>query len=203
MARFTIRDATPADVEAAVSALAEAFADDPLMAYLYGDDPRGMTGCVKAFFSILLRVRLELDMPAMVLERDGEILGAAMGYDTSRPDWPPSLADEWDRFEAGAPDLPARMAAYDEICTTHQPGGEHYYLGVIGVHPRLQGQGAGKALLDAFCERSRADALSQGVYLDTTNPRSLAFYDRNGFQRRGEGQLDATPVWCVWLPTRP
>lgn len=199
--RFAIRDARPDDVEAAVAALAEAFAPDPLMAYLYGDDPRGVSACVATFFSILLRARLALGMPAFVLEQDGEVQGAAMGYDVTRPTWPAAITAEWERFEASAPDLVARFAAYDGICEAHQPAQAHYYLGVIGMRPALQGQGAGKALLDAFCDLSRDDDRSHGVYLDTTNPDSLAFYDRNGFERRGEGLLGSTPVWCVWRPT--
>jgi len=198
---FEIRPAKSGDVEAAVAALAEAFAPDPLMAYLFGDHPNGLRPSVATFFSILLRVRLALGMPAFVLCRGGEVMGAAMGYDASRPAWPDALAGEWDRFEATAPELAARFAAYDAICDAHQPPQDHYYLGVIGVRPALQGQGAGRALLDAFCEASRTDARSHGVYLDTTNPSSLAFYDRNGFERRGEGRLGATPVWCVWKPT--
>jgi ribosomal protein S18 acetylase RimI-like enzyme len=198
---FEIRDATFGDVGAAVGALGEAFAGDPLTAYLFGDHPNGVRASTMAFFSILLRVRLEPGMPALVLERGGEVLGAVMGYDTSRPAWPAGLAEEWGRFEASAPELAARMAAYDRICEAHQPTRAHHYLGVIGVSPSLQGQGAGKALLEAFCEGSRADGRSHSVYLDTANPSSLAFYDRQGFERRGEGRLGATPVWCVWRPT--
>lgn len=201
MAMFEVRPACAGDVEAAVSVLADAFAADPLMAYLFGDAPGGPRASVLTFFSILLRARLDLEMPAFVLRCDGEILGAAMGYDTSRPVWPAPLAEEWLRFETGAPQLAARLAAYDRICETHQPSEDHYYLGVIGVQPSLQGQGAGKVLLDAFCQGSRADRRSHGVYLDTTNPGSLRFYYSKGFELRGEGRLDATPVWCVWQPT--
>ena len=140
-------------------------------------------------------------MPAFVLDRDGEMLGAVMGYDTSRPAWPAELAEAWRRFETSAPGLAARLAAYEDICTAHQPGEDHHYLGVIGVHPSLQGKGAGKAMLETFCEGSRADGRSHGVYLDTANPSSLEFYYRNGFELRGEGRLDAAPLWCVWRPT--
>jgi len=198
---LTVRHAEPDDVEAAVAALGDAFAHDPLMAYLFGDHPNGVRASTMAFFSILLRARLELDMPAMVVERAGHVLGAAMGYDVTRPTWPAARAEAWDRFEASAPALAARMAAYDAICEAHQPRDGHYYLGVIGVHPSLQGKGAGKALLDAFCEGSRVDGRSHGVYLDTTNPSSLDFYYANGFELRGEGRLGSMPLWCVWRPT--
>lgn len=198
---FEVRSAKSGDVDAAVAVLGAAFAPDPLMAYLFGDDPRGLRASVMAFFSILLRVRLELDMPALVLERDGEVLGAVMGYDTLRLAWPAGLAEEWRRFEISAPALAARLAAYEDLCTAHQPGEDHHYLGVIGVHPSLQGKGGGKAMLEAFCAGSSADGRSHGVYLDTANPGSLEFYYRNGFELRGDGRLGLTPVWCVWRPT--
>lgn len=199
---FTIRSAAPGDVDAIVAALGEAFAQDPLMAYLFGDSPTGILASTQAFFSILLRARLALEMPAIVVVVQGdELLGAAMGYDTSRPAWPATLAEEWRRFEADAPAVAARMAAYEQICEAHEPVGAHHYLGVIGVRPSRQSQGAGKALLEAFCAGSRADPRSGGVYLHTSNPSSLAFYDANGFERRGEGRLGSTPLWCAWRQT--
>jgi GNAT superfamily N-acetyltransferase len=198
---FKIRDAKSEDVAAALVALGEAFAQDPLMLYLFGDHPKGVRAGAMEFFSILLRARIALAMPAYVLEHDGAILGAAMGYDASRPTWPAPLTGEWERFEAALPGLGDRLAAYESICTAHQPEEDHYYLGVIGVHPSLQGKGAGKALLDAFCAPSQTDARSGGVYLDTTNPDSLQFYYKNGFALRGEGDLDGAPVWCVYKRT--
>src|SRR6185436_7466515 len=142
-----------------------------------------------------------LDMPAIVLDLDGEVVGAAMGYDASRPAWPTALAEEWRQFESSAPALADRLAAYDEICEAYQPDEAHYYLGVIGVHPSMQGKRAGLAMLEAFCEASRSDGRSRGVYLDTANPRSLQFYHSNGFELRGEGRVGSAPLWCVWKPT--
>lgn len=198
---FDIRAATSNDVSTAISVLGDAFAEDPLMAYLFHNHPSGVRGGAMEFFSILLRVRIALAMPAYVLQQGGAIRGATMGYDTSRPTWPAAFTEEWTAFEARTPGLAARLSAYETICDAHQPNEPHYYLGVIGVDPSLQGKGAGKAMLDAFCTLSQADPKSRGVYLDTTNPNSLAFYDKNGFQRRGEGQLDSAPVWCVYKPT--
>ncbi len=198
---FKMRRAAHGDVDAAVAALVEAFAADPLMSFLFHDNPDGVRPSISRFFSLLLRVRIALAMPADVLEDGHDTLGAVMGYDTSRPAWPEALAEEWRQFEAGAADLAARLAAYEEICEAHQPAEDHYYLGVIGVHPSLQGAGAGRMMLDGFCDLSRADPRSRGVYLDTTNPRSLEFYYRNGFELRGEGRLGDAPLWCVYRPT--
>jgi len=201
IAMFEVRSARSGDVEGAVTALGEAFAQDPLMLYLFRENPNGVRAGAMAFFSILFRARIALDMPAYVLQQAGGLAGAAMGYDTSRPVWPEALASEWRQFERGVPGFAARLAAYETICEAHQPSEDHHYLGVIGVHPALQGKGAGKALLDTFCALSSADPQSHGVYLDTSNPRSLEFYYKNGFELRGEGRLDAAPLWCVYKRT--
>lgn len=199
---FRIERAQSGDVEAAVAALGDAFARDPLMLYLFHENPAGIRAGAMGFFSILLRVRVALDMPALVLRHGDTVLGAAMGYDTSRPTWPEALAEEFRQYQANVPGFADRLAAYGEICDAHEPAGAHFYLGVIGVHPSLQGKGAGKALLEAFCAGSHADPASGGVYLDTTSTSSLDFYYRNGFELRGEGRLDATtPVWCVYRRT--
>ncbi len=93
------------------------------------------------FFSILLRARIALDMPAYVLQQGDDLLGAVMGYDTSRPTWPALLAEEMQRFEVETPGFAARLDAYAKLADAHQPNEDHYYLGVIGVRPSLQGQG--------------------------------------------------------------
>lgn len=198
---FTIKHATSANIPTAISALVQAFERDPLMLYLFAHHPDGIPAGIEAFFSILLRARIALAQPADVLTQDNAILGAIMGYDTSRPTWPAPLTEEWERFEASVPDFTARLAAYEDICNAHQPSEPHHYLGVIGVHPSLQGKSAGKALLDAFCARSQADPKSHGVYLDTSNPASLQFYYNNGFELRGEGNLDGAQLWCVYKRT--
>lgn len=198
---FAIRNATPADADAALAILGDAFADDPLMRYFFHDYAPGIRAGVIDYFSILLRVRLALGAPAYVLETGGAIAGAAMGYDTAPPAWPPAFTRDLRAFEAAAPNFPARYAAYEHLCNAHEPAGAHFYLGVLGVAPSLQGKGAGAALLNAFSAPSHADPKSNGVYLDTTNPRSLDFYLKNGFERCGEGKLDDVSVWCVFKPT--
>jgi len=198
---YTIRNATPADADAALAVLGDAFADDPLMRYFFHDHAPGIRAGVMDYFCILLRVRLALGAPAIVLEDGGAIAGAAMGYDAAPPQWPAAFEQELRAFEAAAPNFPPRYAAYEHLCTAHEPAGAHFYLGVLGVAPSLQGKGAGAALLDAFNARSHTDPKSDGVYLDTTNPRSLEFYLKNGFTLCGEGKLDDVNVWCVFKPT--
>ena len=198
----TVRRAECGDVDAAISVLGDAFAQDPLMTYLFHDSPSGARTCAMIFFSILLRARIALGMPAYVLQQGGEIIGAAMGYDASRPKWPDTLAEEMRRFEAETPGFAPRLAAYETLAEGYQPSQGHYYLGVIGVHPSLQGKGVGRALLGAFCAPSFTDPNSEGVYLETASAASLQFYYKNGFELRGKGSLDSTTVWCLYKSTK-
>ena len=198
---FKVRRAQSGDVGAAVAALGDAFAEDPLMLYLFRDNPEGIRAGAMEFFSILIRARIALGAPAYVLQQGEDVLGAVMGYDASRPKWPEAFTEEMSRLEASLPGFAERIGVYGELAELHEPREDHYYLGVIGVHPSLQGKGAGKALLDAFCEPSHADPKSHGVYLETASSSSREFYYRNGFELRGEGSLDGSPLWCVYKRT--
>lgn len=187
-------------VEAASRCLADAFAADPLINYFFRTSPRGVRHAALEFFSLLLRVRIALEMPALVLADGATMLGAAMGYNTDPPEWPGHFGREWEMIESNTPGVAERFEAYERIVTLHRPADPHYYLGVIGVHPSAQGRGAGKALLDGICRMSCSDPLSSGVYLETASPDSLKFYYRCGFVLAGEGDLDRAPLWCLFRP---
>jgi GNAT superfamily N-acetyltransferase len=200
MGGLEIRNAGPADVAAAADSLVAAFGADPLIAYFFHTDPRGIAVAARDFFSLLLRVRMALGMPALVLVAGERRLGVAMGYDSSRPVWPEAFSAEWARLEAAPPGFAGRLQAYERLSRAHEPDAPHHYLGVLGVDPSVQGIGAGRALLEAYCDLAAADPRSTGVYLETSSRASLDFYLRNHFVLRGTERLDDTPLWCVFRP---
>jgi len=55
----------------------------------------------------------------------------------------------------------------------------HWYLMVVGVDPELQGRGIGSALVKEGL--ARADQDNAPCYLETSEERNLAFYERFGF----------------------
>ena len=55
----------------------------------------------------------------------------------------------------------------------------HWYLMVVGVDPDLQGRGLGSSLVKEGL--ARADQASCPCYLETSEPRNVAFYERLGF----------------------
>ena len=54
------------------------------------------------------------------------------------------------------------------------------------VHPQFQGKHFGEQLLQAVHNWCAVDEHSQGVILDTGNPRYLEFYKRQGYEEIGE-----------------
>ncbi|MBN2258618.1 MAG: GNAT family N-acetyltransferase [Anaerolineaceae bacterium] len=57
--------------------------------------------------------------------------------------------------------------------------GPHWYLSQLGVEPHLQGQGFGRRLLTP--KLRNIDRQGMAVYLETSNPRAIPFYERLGF----------------------
>jgi len=193
-----ITAASPSDIDEAVACLATAFAQDPITGFLL-QTSQGYRERVTQFFSLLMRARIELKMPVFVARGAHGIGGATMGYSTLRSEWPVRLTEEWVRFEEAIPGLTDRMAIYDEVATKFKPSAPHYYLGVIGTEPTLQGAGIGTQLLKSFCEVSASDPQSSGVYLETAQASNLRFYERAGFAETGRGTLGDATLWCMYL----
>lgn len=186
-------------VSSAALLLARAFESDPIIRFFFG--PTGdVVGSASTFFSILLRARIALGMPALVALEEGEVLGAAMGYPPEHPDWPAELESEWEGLEAAVEGLTLRFEVYESISKLHHPEAPHFYLGVLGVKPEAQGRGVGSKLLAAFRDLSISDPTSTGVYLETANPDSRRLYERYGYAVLGEGSLGEAPLWCMFQP---
>jgi ribosomal protein S18 acetylase RimI-like enzyme len=81
---------------------------------------------------------------------------------------------------------------FEQMDASH-PREPHWHLPLIGVHPALQGQGIGSALLRhalATCDEQHLPA-----YLEATSPANVRLYERHGFQAIGRIQAaDSPPV---------
>jgi ribosomal protein S18 acetylase RimI-like enzyme len=78
----------------------------------------------------------------------------------------------------------------------HMPQ-RHWYLFAVGVAPEAQGQGLGSALIREGL--GLADAAGHPCYLETSNERNLAYYERFGFRVLGTAPLgkDGPPGWAM------
>jgi ribosomal protein S18 acetylase RimI-like enzyme len=73
--------------------------------------------------------------------------------------------------------------------------GEHWYLVALGVHPEHQGSGWGSQLVRHGLARAQSRNLP--CYLETTNQRNIAFYQRYGFKLMGERSVGRSGLG-VW-----
>jgi ribosomal protein S18 acetylase RimI-like enzyme len=167
---------------AAAAALARAFHDDPLQVHCL-PDPVARAQRSPAHFELVLRYGL---MFGEVLTTAGAPRGAAVWLGPDAWDVTPERA-----AAAGLDRLPSAigneaadrfLAALAVLDPYHQRDvpAAHWYVMVIGVEPDAQGRGLGRALLQPVM--ARADARGQPCYLETAQPRNVAFYEHLGFR---------------------
>lgn len=74
----------------------------------------------------------------------------------------------------------------------YHPQEPHWHLAIIGTDPICQGQGYGSALLAhtlAICDQQQDQ-----VYLEATNVRNVALYQKHGFEVLGTVQSESSPT---------
>lgn len=185
-----VRHLLAADIATVAPALADAFADDPLMAFLY-PDPARRRPTLTAFFDLALRAGLRRGHTYITPERTGAAIWAppdVAPLDRADGELIDRLMAEYDGEEGLA-----RMGAFAAAARRHHPRETpHFYLFIAGVAPPGQGRGAGSELLApvlASCDRDGRPA-----YLESSNVRNVPFYERLGFEVRSEILIDGGPV---------
>ena len=82
------------------------------------------------------------------------------------------------------------FTVFEQMAKYH-PSEPHWYLPMIGVDPAHQGKGHGAALMTYTLQQCERDHLP--AYLESTNPRNISLYRRNGFEALGTIQVGASP----------
>ncbi len=180
----------------AVATLAASFDDDPLFRWML-PEARARAAWIAWFH------RVSVDRCRALGGAWTLAGGASLGAITVVPPHArgPSVLD-WLRALRSPPRaLPTTRLAVTGLALQHRLDAVHprhpvVYVHVLGVHPSQKGRGLGGALL------SRALALASSrrvpLYLETSNPVNLGFYQRYGLRVREELRLgDAPPVWTL------
>ena len=193
----------PERVAEAAKVLALAFARDPLIGYFLPEGTPARDEKLRAFFHFLCVLHHDLDWPLIGCEAAGRLVAVACPSDPVEPPWPDELGRKYRQLADELGDaVIARREAYAWVSDPLRPSEPNYYLGIIGVHPDAQGQGYGRALLDAVQRLSEAHPTSTGVALDTELASNVRVYERCGYHVHATARLGMLDIWFMFRPNR-
>jgi ribosomal protein S18 acetylase RimI-like enzyme len=199
-AGLSVRKATLADAPRLAQALASAFQDDPVIAWVFPDEHR-RRGVLAAFMEFRLR---ELAFPHdEVWMTAGGAAAAVWLPPPGRWQLPRSqrlrLLPPLVRFFGLR--TASVLAGLERMEQRHPDNRSHWYLFILGTEQAAQGQGLGSALLAHMLAHVDADGMP--VYLESSNERNLALYGRHGFEVTSEVAIPGGPrIWPMWREPR-
>jgi GNAT superfamily N-acetyltransferase len=177
----------PSDRDRAISTLTLAFANDPVVRWVF-QDPH--------VYATLFPPIIEA-FAGLAFERGTAF--ALQGYAAVALWLPPGVGSDDATMSAlieeGAADSarPDVDGFFDQMGESH-PSFEHWYLPLAGVDPPAQGHGLGSTLLRHALEGCDRDRLP--AYLEATSSRSRDLYARLGFAEIGVIQQGGSPpMW--------
>lgn len=160
--------------------LGVAFAEDPVMVWLWPDAGRRRVRMPHMFATQLRHHHLPHGGVQLVTAAGGAVVASAVWDPPGH--WQPDTA-------AAVRTVPALLAALRtglgralalrRAVDAAHPSEPHWYLNKIGTCPQVRGSGLGAALLTARlqeCDRTRTDA-----YLECTRQATISYYQRFGF----------------------
>ena len=194
MGNQSVRAAEASEREAVIDTLALAFSADPCVRYMWprsDDFMRHWRG-----FSMGLGGRALDHGTAFVA---GDACAAALWL-------PPGI--ESDEAAIGAvieeSVSAAKQAVLEKVVEGighFHPREAHWYLALVGVDPAHQGSGLGSMLIQHGLRRCDQQGLP--AYLESSNPRNTALYERHGFEVIGVIQPgDFPPLAPMLRPAR-
>ncbi|MGK5730595.1 GNAT family N-acetyltransferase [Streptomyces sp. URMC 124] len=193
-----IRRARPEERDAISLLLGESFMEDPVSGWVFPDEAHRRV-VHPAFFGVFLDAAL----------RDGWVdvmddLSAAALWIPIQADGGDEGDDELGELLATADPGNDRARIVAELTEAAHPADRaHYYLPTIVAAPGRRGEGRGRALLTTVLDR--CDEEGMPAYLEASNARSRALYERLGFVLTGTpvDLPDGGPrMWPMWREPR-
>lgn len=193
------RTAETPELPDVAAALAVAFAEDPVLSFLF-EDPGTRPGLLATFFSARLAGGLGIDE---VLTVDGHA-SAAVWVPPRGPDDPDP---DYDAAVAAAVALLGEEVAYPKLAALGpmleaHPHTPHWYLAFVGTRPEGRGAGLASALISAVTDRCDAEGVP--AYLESSDPANVPLYERHGFTVTGDVVIEGGPtIPLMWREARP
>jgi ribosomal protein S18 acetylase RimI-like enzyme len=184
MTTVAINNSAALDEQHVIDVIVLAFSADPAVRRMFPDSTqylRYFPKFVKAFGGKAFRHGTAYHID--------DFLGAALWLppDVHPDDEPLAVLIE----ETVAEPVRQEVFAVIEQMASYHPRERHWYLPLIGVDPIQQGKGLGSALMRHAL--IRCDREKKLAYLESSNPKNIPLYEREGFERIGTIQAGTWP----------
>ncbi len=167
--------------------LYEAYRQDPTVAYLFEADRPGYEKRMRVMVRERVRQHFYQQLPALGLLRDDRLIGIAL---IAPPQRRLGVTESWAwrlRMLIGTGlRCTRRFLEYHDSVMACRPNDSVHVLPLLALHPEAQEQVYAEQLITAVHNWCAVDEHSEGVVLDTGNPRYLAFYQSQGYTKIGE-----------------
>lgn len=187
-----LRTATRSDWKQLASITAEAFAEDPVNLWIFGN-----TKTMPPVFGELAR---SVYLPRGICHIHGDS-GATMWAHSSQSrelNNMQTMRLVWSLMTKGEKGAAKRGLGAGEAMAREHPKVPHMYLFTIGTRKLARGKGLGKKLIRPMLNAADRDSLP--CYLENSNPANTGFYVSHGFERMKlfEPGPDAPPLEAMW-----
>lgn len=192
-----LRAAGPRDWRQLGAIIAEAFADDPVNLWIFGN-----AAAMPPVFSTLAR---SIYLPRGACHLRGDEGATMWSHSSASLGLPlfPTLGLVSTLLRKGARGAVKRALGAGETMQREHPKAPHIYLFAIGTRKAARGKGIGKALIAPGL--AAADRAGLPCYLENSNPANTGFYRHHGFERMKllEPGPGAPPLEAMWREPRP
>lgn len=190
---------SPEHRDEAIEILSLSFWDDPVLRYFFSDFEATYEGHLRTLFELCYDWPQVSQWTFIGVEQERQLVAVACITEPENQPNSTLLAEaEQVLLAAFGETVAARIQHYTKTKAAYFPQKPHFYLNMLGVHPKAQGKGVGRTVLDWLYERSQAHATSVGIDLDTGTPTNVAIYERCGYQITATTQLGNVPIWYMF-----
>ena len=201
----SVRRAGADDRTQVVRVLSAAFLDDPVFEWIVPSrDER--TALLPGVFEAFAEAYAHHDQTHVVVRAgtpESTVSGVALW---APPGSEPILPHVKDHFYTRIADVAGahleRFGTVGEIFDAAHPTEPCWFLSLLGVDTGHQGRGFGSAVLREVLDA--ADRAAEPAYLEATNERNRALYERHGFRHVGDLTLPDGPTsYAMWRDPAP
>ena len=173
-----VRIASREDLPKVLSVMDRAFYDDPTVRWYHSDSPETFALEHHLYVQLCAEAAFDHDGVHATSDYGGAAIWYPPGGGVSDEDY------EAFKYTMRHPGKMDRLSDLAEACDEYRPTEPHWTLELLAVDPNVQNGGIGSRLMAFGLENANHSGMP--VFLASSNPMNLPFYERLGFVRVAE-----------------